>query len=111
MRVWEDRQVGRASNTDPADLELKEIPEGKTVCVESIGVTDVDTKGKTILVGYSDGSKTFWFCKKDLPATDYSIQWWGRLYLDEKHKIVAQVYNPASGDDLLLVANGYFLEG
>ena len=103
--------MGRAPDTNPVDLELKEIPEGETVCVESIGTTDVDAKAKTILIGYSDGSKTFWFLKKTLPATDYSVQWTGRLYLDEKHKVVAQVYDPGSGDDLLLVANGYFVEG
>jgi len=102
--------VGRAPDTNPVNLELKEIPAEETVCIESIGVIDVDAKAKTILIGYSDGSKTFWFLKKDAPATDYSIEWTGRLYLDEKHKVVAQVYNPTSGDNLLLVANGYFIE-
>jgi hypothetical protein len=102
--------VARAPGTDPVDIALKEVPGKMVVCVESIGVTDVDSKSKTILIGYYDGSKTLWFCKKDLSAADYSIQWWGRLYLSEKHKIVAQVYNPASGDDILLVANGYYVE-
>jgi hypothetical protein len=107
-RVWEDRQTGRAPDTDPLDIELTEIPAGQVVCVESVAITDVDTKGKTALIGYSDGSKIFWFCKKDMPNTDYSIQWWGRLYLSERHRIVAQIYNPTSGDDILLVANGVF---
>ena len=110
MRVWEDYQKGRAPDTNPIDIELKEIPDGVIVCVESIGLTDQDTKSKTALIGYSDGSKTFWFCKKDMLSTDYSIQWYGKIYLTERHRIMGQIYNPASGDDVLLVANGILLE-
>ena len=109
-RVWEDLQRGRAPDTDPLDIELTEIPAGQVACIESIAITDVDTKAKTALIGYSDGSKTFWFCKKDMPAEDYSIQWAGKIYLTERHKIVGQIYNPESGDDILLVANGILLD-
>jgi len=107
-RVWEDRQTTRAPDTDPIDIELSPVPAREVVCVESVAITDVDTKAKTALIGYSDGSKTLWFCKKAMPSTDYSIQWWGRLYLSERHKIVGQIYNPEIGDDILLVANGVF---
>jgi hypothetical protein len=106
-KIFESLKTARTGTSD-TDLETQEIPSQLVVCIEAIALTDKDTAGKVMEVGWRDASRDYILVKKDLADTEYTLEWKGKIYLAEGRKIYGKVFSPTSLDDLALVANGIY---
>lgn len=110
MRIFEAYQKARPGAGADVDIESQKIPDGLKVCIEAISLTDLDTADKVMQIGYNDGSKDYILVKKDLSSSEYTLEWHGKIYLDEGRKLIGKVFSATGLDDILLVGNGFYVE-